>query len=124
MSRQPRKQRKRLHAAPLHVRHKHLAAPLSLELRQKHGLRSIPVRKGDKVRVMRGDFMKLEGDVLEVDTKRRRIIVAGAATRKADGTEVPRPVSPSKVMVIKIKPDKERDKILDRRSKVGKKGPK
>lgn len=124
MSRQPRKQRKRFYAAPLHVRHKHLAAPLSFELRQKHGFRSIPVRKGDKVRVMRGDFMKLEGDVLEVDTKRRRIIVAGVVTRKADGTEVPRPVSPSKVMVIKLKSDKERDKILERRSKVGKEGSK
>lgn len=120
VSRQPRKQRLRLYTAPLHVRHKLLSAPLSRELRKKYGFRSLPVRKGDRVRVMRGDFAKLEGDILEVDTKRRLINVAGVVTKKADGTEVPRPIHPSKVVIIKLKPDKERDKIIQRRSKVGK----
>lgn len=71
---------------------------------------------------MRGDFAKLEGDILEVDTKRRLISVAGVVTKKADGTEVLRPIHPSKVVIIKLKPDKERDKIIQRRSKVGKEG--
>jgi large subunit ribosomal protein L24 len=122
-SRQPRKQRLRLYAAPLHARHKHLAAPLSFELRKKYGFRSLPVRKGDRVRILRGDFIGLEGDVMEVDTKHYRIIVEGASVAKADGTEVPRPISPSNVMILKLKPDKERDKVIERRSKVGEKGP-
>ncbi len=113
----------RLYAAPLHTRHKHLAAPLSFELRKKHGFRSLPVRKGDRVKVLRGDFVGLEGDVMEVDTKHYRIKVAGASVAKADGTEVPRPISPSNVMILKLKSDKERDKVLERRSKVGEKRP-
>jgi large subunit ribosomal protein L24 len=72
---------------------------------------------------MRGDFKTLEGDVTEVDRKSYRINVDGAIVRKADGTEVHRPIHPSNVMIIKLKPDKERDKILERRSKVGAKGP-
>ena len=117
VSKRPRKQRLAFYQAPLHRRHKQLAAPLSRELREKYGCRSLPVRKGDKVRVMRGDFTKLEGEVLKVDLKRRRIQVATMTVRKAGGTEVPRPVHPSNVMILKLAPDKERDKILERKSK-------
>ncbi len=81
------------------------------------------MRMGDRVRIMRGDFKTLEGDVVEVDRKHNLINVGGAIVRKADGTEVHRPIHPSNVMIIKLKPDKERDKILERRSKVGTKGP-
>jgi large subunit ribosomal protein L24 len=122
-SRLPRKQRLRLYAAPPHARHKHLAAPLSPELRQKYSSRSLPVRKGDKVKILQGDFIGLEGDIIEVDTKHYRIKVSGASIAKADGTEVPRSVSPSNVMIVKLTPDKKRDKIFERRSKVGEKRP-
>lgn len=122
-SKLPRKQRLRLYAAPLHARHKHLAAPLSPELKQKYGSRSLPVRKGDKVKILRGDFIGLEGDVIEVDTKHYRVKVSGASIAKADGTEVPRSISPSSVIILKLTPDKERDRIFERRSKVGEKRP-
>jgi len=118
-SRLPRKQRLRLYTAPLHARHKHLAAPLSPELKQKYGFRSLPVRKGDRVKVLGGDFIGLEADVVDVDTTHYRIKLTGASVAKADGTEVPRSISPSKVMILKLKPDKERDEIFERRSKVG-----
>jgi large subunit ribosomal protein L24 len=124
VSKQRRKQRLSLYAAPLHRRHRYLSAPLSPELRKKHGVRSLPVRKGDKVRIVCGDFKKLEGDVLDVNAKRRYIHVGGATTTKTDGTQVPRPVAPSNVTLIKLAPDKERDKVLERRSKIGKEGAK
>jgi large subunit ribosomal protein L24 len=72
------------------------------------------------VRIACGDFKKLEGDVLDVDTKRYHIHVEGVVTTKADGTQVPRPIAPSNVALIKLVSDKERDKVLERRSKVGK----
>lgn len=71
------------------------------------------------MRIMRGDFKKLEGDVLEVDTKRRLIQVQGAAVAKADGTQANRPIAPSNVMLIKLASDKEREKVLERRSRGG-----
>jgi len=70
---------------------------------------------------MRGDFKKLEGDVLEVDTKRSRIQVQGATTTKADGTQVTRLLAPSNVVLIKLVSDKERDKVFERRLKSGEK---
>lgn len=118
VSRQPRKQRLARYQAPMHRRRKFLGAPLSPELRKKHGKRTVPVRKGDKVRVMRGDFVRLEGEITEVDTKRGVILVQGATTAKVDGTQVQRPIHPSKVMILTLAEDKRRSKAIERRSKV------
>lgn len=46
-----RKNRKRHFTAPSHIRRKIMSAPLSKELRKKHGVRSMPVRKDDEVMV-------------------------------------------------------------------------
>ncbi|MBC7119559.1 MAG: 50S ribosomal protein L24, partial [Methanobacteriaceae archaeon] len=62
-SKQPRKQRKFLHNAPLHIRHKIMSANLSKELREEYNRRSLPVRKGDKVEIMRGDFKGHQGKI-------------------------------------------------------------
>lgn len=118
-SKTPRKQRLALYRAPLHLRQRRLAVPLSPELKQKFGFRSLPLRKGDKVRVIKGDFKGHEGDVVEVDLKHYRVKVAGALTVKADGTEVLRPISPSNVVLLKLKPDKKRDKTIKRKSRLG-----
>ena len=115
-SRQPRKQRRAYFNAPLHVRQKLMSAPLSPELREKYGIRSLPVRKGDKVRIMRGDFKGHEGKVVKVDLRRLRIYVDGVTIKKADGTPVFRPIHPSKVMIIELNlEDPWRRKILERR---------
>jgi len=57
-SKQPRKQRKYSANAPLHIKRKMLSANLSKPLREKHKIRNIEVRKGDKVIIMRGKFKK------------------------------------------------------------------
>ena len=101
-SKQPRKQRKALFNAPLHLRRKVMSAMLSKELKEKLGKNAIPVRKGDVVRIMRGDFKGLEGEVIKVDLKRYRIYVEGANNKRQDGREVPYPIHPSNVMIIKL----------------------
>lgn len=105
---------------PLHKRRKTMAAPLSSDLREEYGFRSLSVRAGDKVRLTRGDFEGMEGEVNEVDTDSQRIIVEGVETPKADETEVPTPVHPSNVEIIGIEKDSMREKIIDRRSESGK----
>lgn len=124
VSEQPRKQRLAFYRAPLHRRHRFLSAPLSRELRGKYKTRSLPVRKGDRVKVVQGDFKKLEGDVLGVDTKRCLIRIEGVVITKADGRQTTRPIAPSKVVLIKLSPDKEREKVLERRSRGGQEGSK
>ena len=57
-STQPRKQRKYIHNSPLHIKQKLAHVHLSADLRKKHGLRNVQIRKGDKVRVLRGQHTK------------------------------------------------------------------
>jgi large subunit ribosomal protein L24 len=113
---QPRVQRKQLRTMPLHQRHRLFNAPLSSELREKYGVKRLPVRVGDTVRIMRGDFTGTEGKVVNVDLKRVRVFVEGVQIKKADGTPVYYPIHPSKVMIVKLDlSDKYRVRIIERR---------
>ena len=115
----PSKQRKMLFQAPDHIRYKHFAAPLAPELKKSYGTRSLPVRSGDTVRVMRGDHKGFEGKVARVDRKKFRIYVEGLTREKVDGSTVFVPIHPSKVMITKLNlDDKWRKKILERRKKA------
>ena len=115
-SRQPRKQRKVFFNLPLHLRWHLLNAPLSPELRKELGIKRLPVRKGDVVRIMRGDWKGHEGKVVKVDLKRVAIYVEGVTVNKADGTERYYPIHPSKVMIVKLgEIDEVRRKIIERR---------
>lgn len=116
-TKQPRKQRKFLYNAPLHLRQKLMAAPLSKELREKYGIRNLPVREGDRVKVVRGDFKGKEGKVVEVDLKRYRIHIEGVTQTRVDGTEVFYPVHPSNVVITELNlDDDERKGIIERRA--------
>ena len=114
-SKQPRKQRKARYNAPLHVRHKFMNAPLSVELRKKYEKRSFSLRKGDTVRVARGDDRGKEGKVRSVDLKREKITVDGVVIARSDVSEVPRPIHPSNVVITKLDlKDKLRESVLGR----------
>lgn len=118
----PSKQRKMLFQAPDHIRYKHFAAPLSPELRKSHGAKTIPVRSGDTVRIMRGDHKGFEGKIASVDRKKYRIYVEGLTREKVDGTTTLVPIHPSKVMITRLNlDDKWRKKILERKKEARKK---
>jgi large subunit ribosomal protein L24 len=115
----PGKQRKRLYKAPAHLRHKFMAAPLSPELISSQGVKTLPVRKGDAVRVMRGDHTGFEGKVSRVDLKRYRIFLEGLTREKVDGTNIFVSVHPSKVMIKNLKlDDKWRKRIVERKEEL------
>jgi large subunit ribosomal protein L24 len=101
-SSQPRKQRKAQATAPLHERARTLSAPLAPALREQYKRRHLRVVKGDTVKVLRGDHKGEEGIVDEVDVKHCSLLVHGVSLTKADNTEVPRPVHPSKVLITKL----------------------
>lgn len=116
MSSQPRKVRLALYRAPLHRRQKLMTAPLSRELRESLGIKRMTVRKGDKVRIVRGRFTGSEGSVVRVDLKRLRIFVDGVTIKKQDGTPRFVPIHPSKVVIVSLDlKDPRRREILERR---------
>jgi len=125
-----------------------MSAPLSKELREKynvcffsfflpqhfssslsggdgladHGVakqvRSIPVRKGDEVTIVRGTNKDKEGKILSVYRLKYVIHIERVTREKATGQSVPLGIHPSNVVVTKLKLDKDRESILER-IKVG-----
>ncbi|MBN2014558.1 MAG: 50S ribosomal protein L24 [Candidatus Altiarchaeota archaeon] len=115
-SKKPGKQRKYRLQAPLHRRREMVSSTLSEELKKKYKRRSMSVRKGDKVRVMRGEFRGTQGDVMRVNTKEYKIYVGGITIKKSDGTEIERAIDPSNVMLVDLfLEDKKRREILERK---------
>ena len=87
-SRQPRKQRKYLANAPLHIKRKLLSANLSKELRNIHKIRSIELRKGDEVKILRGKFAKKQGKINGLNKRKMKVSIEGIQIQKKDGTKV------------------------------------
>lgn len=114
-SKQPRKQRKYRYNAPLHIKQKFMRSALSKELRKKYGKRNFSLKKGDKVKVMRGQFKKHEGKVERIDMKKSKIYISGIEVVKKDGTKTTYPFSPSNLMIAELNlDDKMRRKMLER----------
>lgn len=118
-SKKPRKQRKFLYNAPLHLRRKMISSHLSKELRQQYKKRSLSLRKGDEVKVMRGEFKGVLGKVVRIDTKKYKVYVDTVKKKRSIGTEYLVPLSPSNLMIVKLNlDDKYRMKILERGKSV------
>jgi len=116
MSKQPRKQRKFIYNAPLHIRHKLMSVTLSQDLREEYDRRSLPVKKGDTVQIMRGDFKNQEGKVEKVDLRNYRVLVDGATVEKADGTNIYFPIHPSNLRIVEMDlSDDKRNEIIERK---------
>ncbi|MDR3223053.1 MAG: 50S ribosomal protein L24 [Methanobrevibacter sp.] len=116
MSKQPRKQRKALYNAPLHIRRKRMGVNLSKELQEDYGRRSLPIKSGDKIQVIRGDFKDSEGKVERIDYKNYRVFIDSLTTAKTDGTNVLSSIHPSNLMIIDADMEDDfRTKIIDRK---------
>ncbi|BGP55808.1 hypothetical protein JCM8202_005626 [Rhodotorula sphaerocarpa] len=110
-----RKAHKAHFAAPSSVRRVIMSAPLSKELRAEHGTRSIPIRRDDEVKIVRGTYKGREGRVTTCQRKNFRIFVEGVSRDKGNGATVPIGVAASNVVITKLKLDKDRKAILARK---------
>ncbi|MEK6828052.1 MAG: 50S ribosomal protein L24 [Nanoarchaeota archaeon] len=115
-SKKPRKQRKYMLSAPLHIKKKFVQSHLSKDLRKKYSKRSIGLRKGDKVRIMQGQFKKHEGKIEMINLKKTKVFVNGVELTKRDGTKRLFALHPSNLMITELNlEDKLRQKTLERR---------
>ena len=98
-------------------RRKLMSAHLSVDLRDKHGVRAVPIRKSDEVQVMRGEFKGQSGKVLTVYRKKWCIHIEKMTKEKINGQVVPAPIHPSNCMIVKLKIDKDRKSLLERKAR-------
>lgn len=118
-SKQPRKQVKFRANAPNHIKKKFIASPLEKSLREKYGRKTVRIRKGDTVKVMRGKFKGKQGKVGDVDVKNTRIQIDGIQRSKGSGEKMITWFHPSKVRVVALY--LEDSKRMKRNKKVGEK---
>ena len=112
-----RKSRKAHFSAPSNVRRVLMSANLSKELQAKHSVRSLPIRVDDEVTVVRGAYKNREGKVIACWRSKFVIHVERITREKANGATVQVGIDPSKVVVTKLKMDKDRKKVLDRKGR-------
>lgn len=100
-TKKPGKQRKRQWEAPLHQKRKMMRAHLAPKYLEAGKRRSFTVRKGDVVRIMRGEFKGDEGKVEKVDLNKMVITIEKITQAKADESQSARKIHPSNVMIMK-----------------------
>lgn len=88
-----------------HKRDKFLGANLSENLREQHNKRSMRVIKGDTVRILRGEYVGIEGKVEKVNTEKSTLSIEGVQREKIRGGNVKVQVHASNVQIISLNTD-------------------
>ena len=118
-SSKPSKQRKAMYNAPGHVKRKKIRARLKLDKKDSrfNSIRSVTVRVGDEVEVVRGDHGQpskgkrdgetrgragLRGLVVAIEPDTGKLEIADASVKKSDGKEEPFPIAASNVIVKRL----------------------
>jgi large subunit ribosomal protein L24 len=106
-----------------HKREKLLGANLSENLRKQHNKRSMRVIKGDTVRILRGEYVGVEGKVEKVNTERSTLSIEGVQREKIRGGKVKVQIHASNVQIISVNTDddyrmKGTQKAKDKNTKV------
>ena len=119
-----RKMRKAHFGATSFERRDRMAAPLKKDLFLKYKVRSMPIIKGDEVKVVRGDkdILGKEGKVTGVYRKKYVIHVERCTLDKSNGQQIPIGINASNVVITSLKLDKTRKAILQRKKNTKKGG--
>ncbi|MBI1971794.1 MAG: 50S ribosomal protein L24 [Candidatus Aenigmarchaeota archaeon] len=98
---------------PLHKKKKLVNVALNRDLRAQLKRRSLGLRKGDEVQIIKGRFKNTKGTVTKVDLKRMKIYIDTAVIKKKSGGQVQVPIATAKLRITKLTAtDKNRQKLL------------
>ncbi|MBU1939501.1 50S ribosomal protein L24 [Candidatus Micrarchaeota archaeon] len=118
-SKKPGVQRKAHFTRHLHRKCLEFRASLSKELRKALGKRSLTVRKGDTVKVMRGGHRGFSGKVAKMKAIKYQVFLEKLNRKKTDGTEVLIPLKASNLMITELeKSDEKRVKGMKIKGKA------
>ena len=114
-SSKPNKQRKARYQSALHSKQKLLGAHLVENLRTQWSKRTLALRKGDEVKVMRGKYKGETGKISKIDLKRTKVYIENIKRKKVSGEEIHVPLSPSNLMIMNpVMDDLKRKRIVQR----------
>lgn len=91
-----------LYNAPLHKKRKWISSHLAENLLLKYDRRSLPVVKGDTVKIMRGSFRGHEDKIAKVNVRDQTVEIEGVTITTAKGTKIAKPLHASKLLITKL----------------------
>ena len=115
VSSQARKTRKQFFNATKVQKHINPSAPLSNDLQKEQGIKRLPVRRDDEVKLVRGKYENRAGRITAVNLRAMTINIDGLNVENRPNGAVPIPVHPSNVVITKLKIDNYRKKLLERK---------
>ena len=94
-----------------------MSSHLSKDLKAKYNVRSIPVRKGDTVKIMRGTYKGRSGKVQAVYRRRWCLYIEKLVKEKVNGQQAQLPIHSSNVEITALRLDADRKAILARKQR-------
>ena len=94
-----------------------MSCRLSKELKEKHGVRSLPIRKNDEIKILKGKGKNKSGKVVQVYRKKWCVHVDKIQRDKQNGQSVFLPIKPSYCVIEKLHLNKDRKSLIERRTK-------
>jgi len=118
-SKKPKKQRKALYNSKPHQRSRLNSTRVADFLQEEYGVKTLPLRVGDQVKITRGEFKDFEGEVLEI-TKNQRAKIKEATFERTDGTQFYPAIHVSNLVITKFYKEKKMDayraQMIERKS--------
>jgi large subunit ribosomal protein L26e len=113
-----RTQRKLQLGAPSSVKRKLMSSHLNKSLREQYKIRSLPIKRGDEVKILKGKGKGKTGKVVQVYRKRNVIYVDKVQRDKQNGQTVFLPIKPSYCLIEKLLINKDRTKTIEKRAAI------
>ncbi|MGP8073272.1 MAG: 50S ribosomal protein L24 [Thermoplasmata archaeon] len=98
----PRRQRRAVYNADTFERRLRMTVPLSRELRSRFHRRSVPLRKGDTVRVMKGSFVGREERVAKIDRRGYTVTLDNVTLKSGEEKLKPLPVRTNHLLIVRL----------------------
>ena len=118
-----RTQRKRQLAAPSSIKRRLMSCHLIKSLRDQYKIRSLPIKRGDEVKMLKGKSKGKSGKskgksgkVVQVYRKRNVIFVDKVNREKQNGQSVFLPIRPCHCIIEKLLINKDRTKTIEKRA--------
>ena len=113
-----RVQRKKQLGACSSLKRKLMSCHLIKSLRDQYKLRSLPIKRGDEVKILKGKGKGKSGKVVQVYRKRNVIYVDKVNREKQNGQTVFLPIKPSYCVIEKLLINKDRTKTIEKRAAI------
>lgn len=100
--RSARRQRKALYESSTQERRRRMTVPLSRELKSRFHRRSLPIRKGDTVRILGGSYVGREERVAKVNRRSFSVTLDNVTSKTGESKQTPLPIRTGHLVLIRL----------------------